>query len=627
MKIIHAIPIDQKTGVETLSYFSQKDIPACSLILVPLRNKIIYAVAASSDETTDLKSVIKSNPYGLKKVTRVVASNFFTPEFLEAVRQTARFYASETGAILASLTPAKIPVIERVKNSNQKQLKTKAEKSVIQTNPNERFIQYKSLLRQCFSEGNSVVALVPTISDGEKLKMNVGKGIEKYTYFFHSGIGKKQLNDNFKKVSAAKHPILFVTTGGYLSLMPEKTGLLIVERESSGAYKTQSRPFMDFRRFAEKLSENASIPIVLGDEFVTLETYNRIKKNELATITTPKLRSQAKAGEEIVDMRDYKPTVTGKYTVLSSRLIEVLNENRANNDRAFLYVSRKGLAPNTVCGDCGSILTCKNCTAALVLHKRAGSNEKFYLCHRCGEKREAHTRCNNCDSWKLITLGAGAEKIEEEIKEAIPGAKVFRMDREIVKTRKTALRIMEEFNKTPGGILVGTELAIPYLDNIGLGAIASFDSLFCLPEYKINEKIMGILTRVRSLSTKKFIVQTRHADSNLINYGIKGNMASFYEEETSLRKKYEYPPFSIFTKISLKGDKNKIVKEMRALQTALSPEKISVFPALTALRAGRFGLHGLIKLKRADWPDKRVVGVLKNLPPYFLVNVEPESLL
>jgi primosomal protein N' len=171
-------------------------------------------------------------------------------------------------------------------------------------------------------------------------------------------------------------------------------------------------------------------------------------------------------------------------------------------------------------------------------------------------------------------------------------------------------------------------MILQYLhEKIENSAIISLDSLFALPDFRIQEKILYMLIRIRSLTTKNFIVQTRKSDEKVFKYGLSGNMSDFYREEISERKKFNYPPFSNLIKITLEGKKDDIIKEMENVQNILDPYEVEVFPAFTQTVRGNQVLHGLIRLPHGKWPDKNLIEKIRSLSPAVMVKVDPETLL
>jgi primosomal protein N' (replication factor Y) len=407
-----------------------------------------------------------------------------------------------------------------------------------------------------------------------------------------------------------------------------------VDKENTRSYKSQSRPFVDMRNFAETLAEKIKAKIVFGDLLLRTETIYRHTEAEIFEVAPLKFRSLTTANLKLINMRETLPgnIETGKegkepkFKLFSDDLLNLIKDNQLNDENLFIFVARRGLFPSTVCADCGSLIRCNSCGAPTVLHK--APSENFFLCHRCGEHRSAMEKCNNCQSWRLSTFGIGIEAVEEELKERFPNIKIFKVDSDSASTHKKALDTMAKFYASPGSILLGTEMALLYLkDSVANTAVVSIDSFFSIPDFRVNEKVMNILLKIRAASSRNFLVQTRDIEQKILKYALAGNLADFYRDEIKERTSLAYPPFSIPIKITLQGDKKTVLAGMENLQKEMAPFEVDIFPAFIPIQKGKFSMHGLIKVKQGEWVDQELLNKLNSLSPSFTVNVDPESLL
>lgn len=154
--------------------------------------------------------------------------------------------------------------------------------------------------------------------------------------------------------------------------------------------------------------------------------------------------------------------------------------------------------------------------------------------------------------------------------------------------------------------------------------IASMDSLLSLPDFRIHEKILYTITRMRSLASQAIVLQTRSPEEKVFVHALKGNLIDFYREHIEERKQFNYPPFSTLIKITLTGKKDAVVKEMQHVQTILAPHEIDVFPAFTHTVRGLSVIHGLIRVNKLD---KELSTTLAHLPQHIVIKIDPESLL
>lgn len=616
--------------MESLTYFSAKPLKEGSVVFVPLRKKEVPAIVLSSQDITDAKTQIRSAGFALKKIENKKTQTLLLPEFVSAAHTTADYFATTTGSILHSVVPTAIwNDIEKIKTQKVKGVPKKSLTSrrlILQSEINDRFGSYKSLVREEFAKKNSVFLLVPTIQDAVKAEGFLQKGVENYTFVLHSKLTKKEILTRWKDALKSTHPVLIIATGSFLSLPRQDLGTIIVERENSRNYKQFNRPFIDIRMLAENLAKEKKVRIIFGDLPLSIDTMWRYKENELDELSPPKLRTIREANQSLIDMKDKKHQKAGKFEVVSDELKELVLDTVKSNKNIFVFTARRGLASSTTCKDCGNPVLCHECEAPIVLHGTAKGNR--FICHACGASRSADERCKGCASWKLQTLGIGVQLVEKTLKDIVPKEKIFVIDKDTASTHKKASTLIEKFYNTKGSVLIGTEMALSYLDKpVENSAVATMDSLFSLPEWRMSEKILSLLLKIKEFTKNEMLIQTRKPDQRIFDFVQKGNLVDFYKEEIKKRKQFGYPPFSIFIKVSVVGTPDRVSKEMQYLKKLLSKYDIQIYPSSIKVARGRFAMHGLIRVEKSKWPNKEIVEILRSLPPHFSVDVDPESLL
>ncbi|MSR71161.1 MAG: hypothetical protein EXS50_00600 [Candidatus Taylorbacteria bacterium] len=632
MKLIEVIPLSRGIGKETLSYFTASEVNEGAIVEVPLRSKKISALVVRVQDALLAKAEIKTADFSMKKVETIKTADLFTPTFIEAARDTAKYFATSTGSILSTLIPKVVLLnIEKLQFTNQtKNLKNKLpEKSLVQGEDEERFSSYRSHIRQEFAQKKSILFCVPTIEDARRGVSLLEKGIEKYTFALHGGLKQKEIIPLWKKIIEQTHPVVIIVTPNFLSIFRPDINSIIVEKENNKSYKLTSRPYFDIRFFLEKYAEHMGAKLFFGDTLLRTESLWREEEGELLASTPFKFRSLSTSSESLIDMREYKTSESG-FKIVSPEVEQLIKDTKANNEHLFILTTRRGLSPTTLCGDCQNIVTCNNCDAPVILHNQKKDNveQNYFLCHRCGARRSAEETCKTCNSWKLATVGIGIELVEEKIKKRFPDIKVFRIDSDIIKTDKALRSTLTSFYSNPGSILIGTEMALSYLhEKIENSVIISIDSLFSIPDFKIHEKILYTILKIRSITSKTLILQTRNPNEKILDYALKGNLIDFYRNEINMRKTFEYPPFSILIKITLEGEREAIDKEMTRIKEILNPYPIDIFPSFTKTPKGKSVLHSLIKIDRKLWPDPQLLEKLYTLPPHVMIKVDPESLL
>jgi primosomal protein N' len=593
---------------------------------------------------------------------------------------------------------------------------------VFQTNTEDRMGTYRSIAREEFARKRSVLIVTPTVMSAEELHKNLQKGIENYVIVLHGSLSKKKQIDLWKKALETEHPILVISTPLFASVPRPDIQTIILERESSRAYSAIRTPYIDFRDYIETYAKMQSSRLIYGDTLLRVETLHRREVGEVADFFPISYRVEKDAELIIVDMssgnadkKDEKSGAeqsghaapknagmgnggagnagTGNTDTSPTRETREKREERLSQKKKgfqifseelqlmieytgkkslpmFIFTARRGLSPQTVCGDCGHTVECQVCNAPIVLHQKksapissgtmngtthgvtsgaSGSNptgagneysldinpNRFFLCHHCGTERSAVEACVACGSWKLITLGIGIETVADEIRKQFPKRQVFRLDKDVVKTDKQAQTVIAEFKNSADGILLGTESSLAFIPQVEYSAIASLDSLFSIPDFKINERITHTILRILEKTSKYVLIQTRNPKNSVLKHIASGNLLSLYREELSMRKMLNYPPFITHIKVTIEDTRSGAAMKMKSLQQLLeecerrsaAKFEMLVFPAFVPGAKGKSTLHLLLSIAKKDWPDEHLRALLQSLPHEYAVRVNPESLL
>lgn len=647
MNIITVIPLTRSKVADELSYFTASEAQVGAIVTVPLRSKTIHGIVSSLKDAADMKIDIKNAPFEIRKLGKVKSTVFFPSQFMNACKELASYYACTPGAVIDALiadgileSAAKIPPPLPKQTSFMTGAPARDATFAIQGDDADRFSSWRSLIRQEFARKRSIVFYAPTIEDCENIYRQLEKGIEGYIFILNGSLTKKKMVDTWNKISNVEHPIVVIATGSFSALPRSDIETVIIEREHSRGWINQKAPYLDLRHALETIARARKQTVFIADSLLRSETLFRLDQNDIDRGSPFKWRSISNAIDTMVNMKKDPDAVReivakssgevreSSFQVLSPELESLIRLNQEENTHLFLMTIRRGSAPTTVCGDCESIVTCRNCDAPVVLHTSAESGKNFFLCHKCGERRSADETCVNCGSWRLTPLGIGIERVREELRAKFPSVDVFQIDSDSTKSNKHIDEALTAFRNKPGSILLGTELAmLHFTDKIDHIAVVSLDSLFSLPDFRIQEKIMYMLTRLRTQATRSIMVQTRKPEEKVFEYGLKGNLSDFYRQTLIERKQFAYPPFAHLIKLTIEGKKDTIARLMSEAQSSLEPRELEIFPAFTSAAKGNSAIHGLMRLEYRAWPDPDIIAKLKALPPQVSVKINPETLL
>ncbi len=668
MNIVTVYPIMRRAFKEELTYWSSHSFLPGSIIEVPLRNKSIPALVGAVTPASHAKANIKQASFVTKKIEKKAETQAIRPECVKACIQVSEKYVSPLGTALKACIPdiafeskASVKIQKTPEEiAKEESLKTVADVVVYQTNYNDRLSTYKSIVREEFARKKSVILVAPTVASAEELFGALKKGIDEHAVLMHGKFSKKKQLDAWSKTVKEDHSLLIVATPLFACVPRNDISTIIIEKESSRGYSTMRAPYIDYRDYLEAYARQLGVRLILGDSMLRIDTLYRRESGELADFFPVSYRIEKTADVLAVSMKPKKaaadadnpdPGEKKPFRVLSEELVSMIEYADKKEDNMFIFSVRRGLSPQTVCGDCGLTVQCHVCDAPVVLHenKKAKQTEKelqesrYFLCHHCGAQRGALETCKKCGSWKLTTLGIGIDTVSSEVRKLFPNKKIFTIDRDTVTTDKQARDVIKEFSDAKGAVLIGTETALAFLPELKYSAVASLDSLFSIPDFRIHERIMQLLLRMLDRTTAYMLIQTRSDNAEVLSHFTSGNLSQFYKDELEMREEIQYPPFSTHIKITIEETKERATQLMKLLKDKLEtiehaykgrkiPEHESiftylVFPAFVPTQKGRAMLHMLITLKPERWPYPELANLLKSLPPEYQVRVNPESLL
>jgi len=645
MKIISIIPLKKSVPRGDLTYFTNLNINVGNIVSVSIRNKETLALVTASEELKGEKSNVKKMNFNLKKVTKDKGSSVFLKEFLDAIFDTSKYFAQNKNSTIASLIPNifieeydKIAKLQkgRTEGARSSTPKLKAEKLLFQYPLEDRISIYKTLVRESFARNKSIFMILPTETDIEKFTHQLSKGIEQFTFSMHGGINAKKNLATYEKIINSTHPVLIICTPIFLSIPKKDIGTIILEHENSNAYRMINKVHIDLRVFIEIYASKINAKFIIADKILRYETIGRKDIGNFNSLYPLSFRIDFSGKIEVLgkEKKDNK-----KFQIFNDESIKEIKSAIENKKKVFMFTLRKGLATMTLCKDCNEIVSCEKCKAPLVLYSSHQNKKRMFVCNRCEMNTEGDIACASCGSWNLLPLGIGTDTVFEEIEKLFPKIKIFKLDKESAKTAGGAKKIIKEFSAEGGGaILVGTEMAFFYLKNkIPLSIVASFDSLWSIPNFKMGEKIIQIILSIIENTGDKLIIQTKNENDPAILAIKTGNLLSFVREELEDRRKLSYPPYKRFIKIKYFGDKEQTIKARKILEEIFKEYSPEIFSGFIAKNKSKYVTNTLIKIDTQKWSlpeistnssiDENLFAKLLSLPSSFEIFVDPEDLL
>ena len=537
MYIVTVSPIARNTFTDQLTYWSAHFFTPGSIINVPFRSKEISALVQRCISAEEAKMEIKNANFEARKIENQVSEiKIIRSEAVETARYISEFYCLPIGTILSSFIPTcafntKESELENQTKSEPIKIDTNesgvkstphaaltisrapsSETLTVQSATDDRVKTYRSIIREEFARRKSVIVVAPRIIDAENIFEQLTKGIENSGVIIHSGLSKKKIEEEWQRAKNANHPIIYISTPSFSMIPRNDISVIIIEQEASRMYSSGWTPRIDWRMVIEKYGSLIGARVVLGDTLLRIETLARRDNGLISDISQAVFRVEKAPQTIVVDMNDKEHKIKDGFKLISEELWSMIDYAKKKNERMVIFCSRRGLSPQTLCGDCGKTVMCTNCSSPVVLHQPK-SGDRFFLCHHCGEKRSALEACKNCGGWKLTTLGIGIDTIGTLVEKKYPESKIFKIDKDSIKKESDGKKIVKDFLKNDHAILLITETGLPFIPVIPYIAIASFDSLFSIPDFRISERIVHNLIDLAEKTEKYFLIQSRNLRS------------------------------------------------------------------------------------------------------------------
>jgi primosomal protein N' len=651
MYILDVVPISKGFPKENLSYFSAKFTEVGALVTVPMRKKEILSVVVARHRLADLKADIKNADFKLRNVLHVHKKTLFTPAFIETCGLLKNYYATTTGTVLSSLVPnlfleefAESVPIEKSSDGASSFL---PEVWALQTNNHERLSYYKTYIREVFARKKSVYIMCPTQASVEHVAKELSKGIEDRVFAFHGNLTKKKLRAYYQAVIDSERPVALVGTVAFTSIPRKDIDAYIIEEEGSSYYYQQAQPFLDERDVVKVLARTVGATLVVADHLLRFETIKAVQEGAIQAVRplsfhipkhiSPEMISFVSTSTESENHQKQKPKKP--FEIFSQQAYERIHEALVKNESIFLYTSRKGLAPLTVCEDCGEVLRSPDSDAPLVLYEKKKGEEitSYYFDPRSRKKYETIDRCQNCGSWRLKMLGIGTDTVAKNIEQKFPEASLFVIDNNEASTHRKVVKTLESWRTASQGILLGTDKALPYLTEAVDHVIAvSLDSLFSIPGYAMHEIIMRRILRSMFIAEKTWMIQTRCVDVSLFQNIHQKTLLPLFDSAMEERALLLYPPFGVLITIEHTCAFLKIASSRGYLQ-----ELFADYTPLVQVRRGiktdQYIVQIVIKTKVQNWISKYssqkaprvfqdIMMRLETLPSEYRIHINPQSL-
>lgn len=604
---------------QVLTYFSTRELPTGSLVLVPLHKRNVVGVVESSEKIDGQKMTLRKAEFELRGIAKVISDELILDKKqLQLAKWMNEYYWCPIGAIIKLMIPTRISA--RGGKNSELRIKNYAAKNEKQT-----------------------LILVPETSliSPSLIRRGLGGG-QNNTIYLHSNLTDKQYYENWLKIKNGEARTII---GTRMALFAPFQNLkeIIIEEEHNDLYKSRQTPRYHARETALKLAEIWGAKITLKSPTPSVEA-SWLAENKKTILQKAAISHQPSA-TGIIDLR--QELKDGNFSIFSRKLQESIKSALEKKQQIILFINRRGASTALLCRDCGYVPKCQNCEAPMAYHLAPIQ----FLCHHCGHSEIPPVLCPSCLGTRIKYFGAGTQKTEAEFKKLFPEVKVARFDSDVIKSVEAGQKIIEDFNNKKIQALIGTQIIFNKgLSKAPLAAMMIADTFLYRPDFRSNEKTFQIISQLKSLSKREFILQTYSPENMAIQTAVKNGYEPFYKQEIKDRHELNYPPFSQLIKLTYQHKSAKKAEEEAKILTEKIKQQIAVHkkqltaadkksnsvnlhpltilgpsPAFISKSKGKYIWQIILKSKIADLKLRNQI--LKIIPPDWIVDVDPIQII
>ena len=401
---------------------------------------------------------------------------------------------------------------------------------------------YLRMAKKVIESGQSVIVLVPEIALTYQTVARFRTAFAERIAILHSGLSR---GEKYRELSQVRDGEVDIMIGPRSALFApfSDLGLIIIDEEHDGSYKSDSTPKYHAREVAVERARLEGAAVVLGSATPAVESYRAAEEGTYQLLTLPKrAEGQALAETDVVDLRE--ELREGNRSILSRKLYTEMKEAFERKEQVMLFLNRRGMSSFVSCRSCGEAIRCPNCDVSLALH-----GKDTLLCHYCGHTEKMKTACPSCGSRLIGGYGIGTERVEQEVQKLFPEIRTIRMDRDTTMKKGAHGMLLQAFHDEKAQCLIGTQMIVkghdfPKVTVVGilLADLGFFDS-----DFRSAERCYDLLTQAAGRAGRgdrpgHVVIQTYKPEHYVIQTAKEQNYIRFYSYEMAYRRLLGYPP-------------------------------------------------------------------------------------
>lgn len=411
---------------------------------------------------------------------------------------------------------------------------------------------YIEMAKKVRREGRQVLILVPEIVLTGQLVTAFKQYFSSDVVVIHSRLSLGERGDAFSRIRTRQAGVVIGARSAIFAPF-EDLGLIVMDEEHDPSYKQDESPRYHSHDIVEQMADIYSAVLIMGSATPSMESYYKAQTGRFVLLKMMKrIGDMPLPHIESVDMRE--ELRRGNRKIISYKLKELIEATLAKKQQLIIMLNRRGFATFVMCRSCGHVIKCPQCGLPMVYHRRG-----ILQCHHCDITAPVPDVCPKCASRFIKFFGSGTEKLEEELAQMFPAARIIRLDRDTTGKKFAHQNILKEFRDGHYDILLGTQMVakghdIPSVTGVG---IISADSSLNLPDFRAPERCFGLITQTagragRGREKGSVVVQTYNPDHYAVQCGIAQDYESFYEQEIAMRRMMYFPPFCSLVKLTVK---------------------------------------------------------------------------
>ena len=453
---------------------------------------------------------------------------------------------------------------------------------------------YINLIKESLKQGFGSIFLVPEISLTVQMIQRLEEEFHNEVAILHSKLTDKEKREEWTFIRNGEKKIVIGARSAIFAPV-QNLKYIIVDEEHENTYKQENNPRYHVKNVAikraflknenlkkdddpeknrelgqngevrenaglekEEIAKNKKIKVILGSATPSFETYYQAQQGDIELVELTKRYKNAKLPKfEIVDLNETAEN-------FSEKLLDKISQTLQKNEQVILILNRKAFSNLLKCKDCGNIPTCPNCSISLNYYKY----DNRLKCHYCGYEKRFNNTCDECGGHKMRQIGAGTEKIEEELAGLFPSARIVRVDSESIKTKQNYEKVYNDFKNHKYDIMLGTQIIAKglHFSNVTLVGVINADIILNFPDFRASEKTFQLLTQAsgragRGEKDGEVIIQTFNEENDVIKKTIESDYEGYYKNEMIMRKMLNYPPFGRIVILVISAAEENLVKE------------------------------------------------------------------